>query len=136
MSTQTEQPTTSNQRRSSSKNWLGAACIGIDQHKYGFQMRFDEGKDSIGSPCGSLLTCVTILLLLAYTAQKMIVLSTKSNISIVSTDINEHFGSDYTVQGSKNGLNLAVGVASNNDFLPIKLDPAYGYIEITSVSWG
>ena len=93
-------------------------------------MRFDGGKDSIGSPCGALLTCVTILLVLVYTAQKMIVLSTKSNISIVSAAVHEHFGPDYILQGSEIGLNLAVGLTDFYGDANFKLDPSYGYISI------
>ena len=71
---------------------LGSACIAMDVNPQQFKMPIDEGRSSLKTPCGTIFGILTVLVVLAFTAQKIIVLHSKSDISIIATDLVDHFG--------------------------------------------
>lgn len=72
--------------------------------------------------------------MLAFTAQKIIVLHTKSDINIIMTDFSDHYGEDYEF-GGKNGVNMAVALVDWPD-QEWEFDETYGKISFYNSSWG
>ena len=97
-------------------------------------MPIDNGSSSLKTPCGTIFGILTVLIVLAFTAQKIIVLQTKSDINIITTDLVDNYDSEYEF-GGKNGVNLAAALI-DWPFKEWDFDDTYGKIRFYNVSWG
>ena len=71
--------------------------------------------------------------MLAYTAQKIIVLQSRSDVNILQTGLEDYY-SDDLVFGGDDGVNIAFGLVDPID-PSFALDETYATIEVTVVSW-
>ena len=113
---------------------LGSACIAMDVNPQKLETPIDEERSSLKTPCGTIFGILTLCVVLAFTAQKIIVLHSKSDINIIETDLVDNYGTEYEFKG-KEGVNLAAALIRWGD-LDWTLDETYGSIKFYSTSWG
>ena len=113
---------------------IGSACIAMDVNPEQFKIPIDEDRSSLKTPCGTIFGILTVLIVLAFTAQKIIVLHTKSDINIIETDLIDNYGNEYEF-GGKDGVNLAAALISWGD-PDWTFDETYGKITFYKHRWG
>ena len=98
-------------------------------------MKLDGGQSHLKSWMGSLCTLIILIVVIAYSVQKMDVLINKKDVNVLSTIHKLYFDEDYTFC-YENGLNLAVAFTAYDDQQEWVLDRRYGELVFQAYTWG
>ena len=112
----------------SQKCRLGKKLRSFDKFGQHFNLKLDQGQDTLPSKMGAFFTIMLGVILLGFTYYKYDIMQTRKDVDILSAIKTDHFGPDYKF-GFEQGLNVAVAVF--NPFDPSSfqhLDHTYGRV--------
>ena len=115
---------------------MGSTLKSQDLFSESFNLRIDDGDDSIKSGFG---TCCSILLLLVtalYAGLKMKVLEARNDVNILTATKDLHFTDDDVFSYEEHGLNMAIAFTSYSNNKLYELPGDIGELVFKAYSWG
>ena len=98
-------------------------------------MKLDQGITKVYTWSGFAFTLLLVLIIGAYTAQKVGVLVGRSDVDIFETELISYFDDTYSF-GSESYLDLAVAFTAFDDVEEPILDPTIGELTFKAYEWG
>ena len=93
--------------KTKSTSRFSRALLSIDQFPEPLQMQMDGGKTSIGSPIGALCSILMLIVVIAYAAQKTVILVNGSDTNLQVTRLEDFFQGSESLTAKDDGLFFA-----------------------------